>query len=378
MTPVRRKLLVVGSSLGEGGAQRVTSTLLQHLSRDALDIALCLFKPVIDFPVPDDVAVTTLFDRDVSIGAEPWLIPTALVRLRRALGEHRPDVVLSVIDQVNLLVAVALRSLRVPVRWIARVGTNPDYQGTAQRLAAGRAYRRADRVIANAAGLARALAALYPRVADRITHLANPTDFARIDALAALPPSHARDRHGGDPPRSLIVAVGRLVPEKRPDLLVEAAAALKPRRRFELWICGDGPLTGRVERQIRVRGLQDQVRLLGFCRNPYAILAQADAFVMTSDIEGLPNGLIEAQGLGVPAVATDCPHGPGEIILHGETGFLAPVGDSGAVAEALDKLLSDDARRAEMGRVAAQRTRARYSVESLMATWDQLVTGRLP
>lgn len=370
MTDVRRKLLVVNSSLGEGGAQRVTSTILQHLSRDALDIHLCLFKRVVDFPLPDDVRVTALFDRDVSLGAQPWLVPAALIRLRRAISELEPDVVLSMIDQVNLVVAVALRSVRQPVRWIARAGANPDCQSRAQRLFAAWAYRHADLVIANAEGLARRVATLHPGVADRVAHLANPTDFARIDELAASPPSRTRDRS-----RPLIVAVGRLVREKRPDLLIEAAAALKCQRRFQMWICGGGPMTERLQEQIRARELDEDVTLLGFCDNPYAILAQADAFVMSSDFEGLPNGLIEAQGMGIPAVSTDCCYGPNEIIEHGETGFLVPVGDAAAIADSLHRMLSDEERRADMGRAAARRARGRYAADVLIEKWDQLVAG---
>lgn len=373
MTRSRRKLLVVSSSLGEGGAQRVTSTLLRHLSRDTFDIRLCLFKRVIEFSMPENVPVTTLLDRDLSLSARPWLVPGALLRLRREIIETRPDVVFSVIDQVNLVVAVALAGVRPRARWIARAGANPDCQSGAQRLCARWAYRHADAVVANAAGLARGLTELYPGAAERIVHLANPIDFDRLDELAAVSPARSRDQA-----KPLIVSVGRLVKEKRPDLLVEAAARLKRRRPFELWICGDGPMTAALRDQIRALELDRDVTLLGFCNNPYAILAQADAFVMTSDFEGLPNGLIEAQGLGVPAVSTDCRYGPSEIMVHGETGFLVRLGDPEAVADSLDLMLSDDERRAEMGRASVQRVRSRYAVDVLIEKWERLLVGSPP
>jgi glycosyltransferase involved in cell wall biosynthesis len=369
MPRARRKLLIVSSSLGEGGAQRVTSTLLTHLSPETLELRLCLFKPVIDYALPEVVSVTSLLDGDASLGSQPWLIPVALLRLRREIAATRPDVVLSMIDQVNLLTAAALTGLPRRPRWIARAGSNPACQTAAQRSLARWAYRRADAIIANAAGLGRRIAELYPDVAARIVHLPNPIDFDHVDRLAAADP---RPR---DPSRPVLVFVGRLVKEKRPDLLIDAAAELARRRRFVLQICGDGPLAGDLRRQIRALGLDDSVEMLGFQSNPYAIVARADVFVMTSQHEGLPNALIEAQGLGIPAVSSRCPFGPEEIIDDGETGRLVAVGDPLAVADAVDELLADERLRAEMGRTAAARIRARYSVQSLVGRWEKLLAG---
>jgi len=365
----RRKLLVVSPSLGEGGAQRVASTLLGHLPRERFDIELCLFKNVIEFAMPSEIPVTSLLDRDVSLGRKPWLVPGALFRLRSAIASFDPDVVLSVIDQANLVVAAALVGSK-RCRFVGRAGANPANQSRTQQLLAALAYRMTDAIVANAAGLAKGLNRRYGGLEHKVVHLPNPIDFERIDALASEPPARTHDGS-----RPLIIFVGRLVAEKRLDVLIEAAAALRQRRDFELWICGGGPLTGAVRSQIRALGLERDVALLGFCDNPYSLCRQADAFVMTSDSEGLPNGLIEAQGLGLPAVATDCDYGPSEIIEHGSTGFLAPVDDAAAIADRLDALIADASARTEMGRAAGRRARSLYGVDVLIERWQRLLEG---
>ncbi len=77
--------------------------------------------------------------------------------------------------------------------------------------------------------------------------------------------------------------------------------------------------------------------------NPYAYLARASLFVLSSRWEGLPTVLIEALCCGTPVVSTDCPSGPQEILRGGQFGRLVPVGDADALAQAIDAALADNA-----------------------------------
>lgn len=367
----RLKVLVVSNSLGEGGAQRVTSTLLGALSRERFEPHLCLIKNKVTFPLPADVPVevfTDLSDQPIARAAmrRPWIVPAALSRLTRHIDELRPDVVLSMIDQINCATGTALRFCRHPARWIARIGANPDREHWAQRLWARWAYRRADAVVVNARALVDGFARVYPDTRDRLHHLANPIDFDRLERLSADPFELA------PPPNVPVVAfVGRLTWRKRPDVLIHAFARAREQRPMALWICATGPLEQELRSEIEHHGLSDSVRLLGFCDNPFAVLERADLFVLTSDVEGLPNALIEAQGLGLPAVSTDCPYGPNEIIEHGVTGLLTPTGDSDALADAMLDILSDDSRRRAMGKAAAIRARKRYGIAAVVPAWER-------
>jgi glycosyltransferase involved in cell wall biosynthesis len=99
----------------------------------------------------------------------------------------------------------------------------------------------------------------------------------------------------------------------------------------------------------------------------------ATLFVMTSDHEGLPNALIEAQGLGIPAVSTHCLYGPEEIIEHGKTGLLTEVGDSKSIATATEKILTDKPLLAAMGKAAKLRSRQLFDKTVLIPKWEKML-----
>jgi glycosyltransferase involved in cell wall biosynthesis len=111
-----------------------------------------------------------------------------------------------------------------------------------------------------------------------------------------------------------------------------------------LVILGWGALQAELEAQVNELGLGDAVALLGYVENPYAYMARATTFVLSSAWEGLPTVLIEAMAIGIPVVSTDCPSGPAEILNHGKYGTLVPVGDSDALAQAIVEVLEGSRR----------------------------------
>ena len=112
---------------------------------------------------------------------------------------------------------------------------------------------------------------------------------------------------------------------------------------------------------------------LGFVENPHAIMASADLFLLTSDYEGLPNALIEAQALGVPAISTDCPTGPREIVEEGVTGLLVPVRDAHALSAAVSKLLENVDLRQSMSVAAIASMEKRFALDVVMDDWQALL-----
>ena len=141
----------------------------------------------------------------------------------------------------------------------------------------------------------------------------------------------------------------------------------------ELVLCGDGPLLNRHKQLAGELDLQGRVHFLGHCRNPFPLLAAADLFVFSSEAEGLPNALIEAQGLGLCAVATRCDFGPEEIVIDGLTGRLVPVNDAAALAAAITRLLLNPALRKTMGRAASEQARRRFESGPICAAWEALI-----
>jgi glycosyltransferase involved in cell wall biosynthesis len=329
--------------------------------------------------LPADVPCTVLNDaegedpsRDVPLArkalSRPWIVWKTIRRLRHHLDDLRPHVVVSNINQVNCVTASALRGASHQPAWIARVGNNPAQEDRWTSLWARSSYLRAHQIVANSYRLAENVALRYTNHGRQVRVIGNPTDFELIDNLTQESSScQSEDAY------PVLMSVGRLAKQKRPDVLLDAFTLVRRRIPAHLWVCGDGPMREALQREIVFRGLDASVRLFGFCNNPYPLMRQAAVFALTSDYEGLPNALIEAQGLGVPAVATRCDYGPDEVIQQGRTGYLVAPGNAQAVAEAVVKLLKNSARRLEMGRAAARRARRLYDAATLVAQWEDLL-----
>ncbi len=359
----RIRLLAVTHSLSGGGAERFVATLAGGLDRGRFEVAIASATAGRTYELPADVEVFPLGYRGLAS------LPGTVWRLRQLVCAWRPDVVLSNVLSTSCLAGAALAGLAPRPRWLVRIGNAPRQADPRwQRAWARWAYRRADLAVANSRGLVPAVEAAYPALAGRVRWVANPTDFTGLGAKAAAPPAVVRSGAG-----SLLVWMGRLVPQKRPDLLLAAFAQVCRELPARLWICGEGPLASALQAQARELGIADVVDFLGFVGNPFALLSQADLFVLSSDFEGLPNALIEAQGLGLAAVATRCPYGPDEIVVDGETGLLVPPGDAAALAAAALALLRDPARRQRMGEAAQRQARARFAVEPLLGQWQALL-----
>ena len=127
----------------------------------------------------------------------------------------------------------------------------------------------------------------------------------------------------------MVVAMGRLSPEKGFDLLIDAFARLAAQHAdWRLEIAGEGPERDALQRQIDAAGLQPQVQLVGWVSDPERFLSRSALFVMSSRYEGFPVALLEAMACGVPVISFDCDSGPREIIRPDVDGVLVPAGDT--------------------------------------------------
>ncbi|NLO89188.1 MAG: glycosyltransferase, partial [Clostridia bacterium] len=137
----------------------------------------------------------------------------------------------------------------------------------------------------------------------------------------------------GQPP--VILSAGRLTAAKDFPTLIHAFARVRAERLARLMILGEGEERPNLESLVRELGLESDVSMPEFVENPYAYMARAAVFVLSSAWEGFGNVLVEAMAVGTPVVSTDCPSGPAEILEGGKWGKLVPVGDVEKLAKAL-------------------------------------------
>jgi glycosyltransferase involved in cell wall biosynthesis len=170
----------------------------------------------------------------------------------------------------------------------------------------------------------------------------------------------------------LLVAVGNLYSVKGHRYLIEAMGMLRGRYpRLHLAICGRGELGDALSALAREKGLAGRVHLLGLRSDVAAILSGADTFVLPSLSEGLPLALLEAMFARRPIVASAV----GEVsavLEQGEAGLLVEPGNAGALAAALDRLLSDANLASALGARAARRADAEYQVTQMVRRYAQI------
>ena len=171
----------------------------------------------------------------------------------------------------------------------------------------------------------------------------------------------------------LWVAVGRLEPQKAYPNLFHALKQLEGgNTKVALLVAGQGRLHRDLGLLITSLGLDDQVRLLGLRKDVPVLLSAADAFVLASSWEGLPNVLMEALAVATPAVATSV-GGVEELLQAGETGYTAPPNDPEALAGAMRRMMDHSAQeRAAMGKKGQAFVRERYALERVVDIWEVL------
>lgn len=166
------------------------------------------------------------------------------------------------------------------------------------------------------------------------------------------------------PRDKFLLCVGRIIPTKR---MIDLVAALRiVRQRFPQWrlvIVGDGPLLEQLQGQIAEAGLSDEIFLAGRGQNLVPLLCCADLFVFPSEVEGLPNAVIEAGLAGLPIVACNAP-GVKDVIHHEETGLLVETRNPEAFAAAIINLFEHPDKAQRLATLAQQRMIAEYSTEA--------------
>jgi GalNAc-alpha-(1->4)-GalNAc-alpha-(1->3)-diNAcBac-PP-undecaprenol alpha-1,4-N-acetyl-D-galactosaminyltransferase len=358
-------LVFVISELSGGGAQRVLVSLVKGLAARGHRITVVtIFGRELDFfALPEGVQRVALGLGGDTVGLTAKLTANArrAAALRRAIRRARPDAVVSLLGQTNVMTLAATAGLGVPV--IVAEHTDPFREPLGRPWNALRrmSYGRASRVISVNA----AIDGYFGWIAgEKRAVIPNPVDLAELAADAPAlewPWPHA------------IVAMGRLAPEKGFDLLIEAFAHVAGRvADWGLAILGEGPLRGELEALVAARGLGGRVMLPGAVASPGSTLRRAELFVLSSRWEALPMALIEAMASGLPVIATECMGSPADWIRPGRNAEVVPKEDAPRLAAAMVELIQNPAQRQRLGAEAAQSVRP-FDLERIVDLWENLL-----
>lgn len=300
----------------------------------------------------------------------------------RVLRERRPCVV-HTRNIATLECQLAAWAARVPVRMHGEHGWDVnDLHGSSRRYAWLRRMVRpfVHHQVALSRRTARYLQDVIRVAPSRVTELCNgvdvdrfaPSEAGRSGALLREAPDGWKQAE--DP--FVVGTVGRLATVKNQRLLCEAFLALREanpsfRRHGRLLIVGDGPDHGMLEDMLRSAGAFDAAWFAGERGDVPAWLGLMDLFCLPSLAEGISNGILEAMACGLPVVATDV-GGNAELVEHGVTGCLVNDFDAASMASAIDTYFSDRDRRTAHGQAARARAVARFSLTTMVASYESL------
>lgn len=351
-----------------GGAERAMLRLAVGMKEEGRNVVLVLVQAVGDYlqDVPDDLPLVNLNQSSV-FGAIP--------ALAKWIATNKPARILAALTHVNIAVIAAAKLARYKGPIFVSERNQISEKAAAARSMREKityrltpaAYRRCDGIIAVSNGVAQDLVSFAHLDQAKVHYVHNPVYDEKILARAAEAAPHPW-LASADRASPVIIAVGRLHPQKDFPTLIKAFFELRAKRPARLIIFGEGSERALLERLVEGNAFAKDVSLPGFCKNPFAAMARADLQVLSSRWEGFPNVLVEGMSCGAAVVATDCPSGPQEILDGGRYGPLVPVGDvlglSCAMAQALDN--------PQAGAIASERAKI-FSVKNAARRYLELL-----
>lgn len=347
--------------MGSGGAERVISVLSNSFVEKGHTVHIAqLIQSESFYPLDERV---TLSDMSISIRRTNQLVALwdqarfffkGVRYIKREIKQKHPDVVIAFMRQSGIMMWVA-RMFGCKTKLICSERNDPTAQNALVRFIMRRVYKSSDLLVCQG----QAVSDYFSSVKNKVV-IPNPINGETLaDRAEALV--------------SRVVAVGRLDKQKNFELLIKSFASVQPNvPEYRLDIYGEGPQRNLLQNLIDSKNMQKHICLCGAKKNVQELIADAELFVMSSDYEGFPNALLEAMSIGLPVISTDFSTGIARELIESENGLIVPVGDQEAMTKAIAELLSDDERRARMGKCNRAKCEKFY-IPQIIEKWEDAI-----
>ncbi|QDV18163.1 GalNAc-alpha-(1-_4)-GalNAc-alpha-(1-_3)-diNAcBac-PP-undecaprenol alpha-1,4-N-acetyl-D-galactosaminyltransferase [Gimesia panareensis] len=373
-----RRITITVPSLSLGGAEGVAAMMANHWAAEGDQVTLI----TLDSAETDTFKLVPEVQRfALAMMRDSGNLFQAVVnnrrrvqKLRSAITESKPEVVISLTDRMNVLTLLATGKSRYPVIVSERSDPRHHPMGRVWSFLRKRTYPLAAAVVVQTQGVADFCRTWLPST--RVEVIPNAVPASRSSGIPVVTEEIVKAR-----PASLVVlGMGRLSHEKGFDMLIDAFSNLA--HDFPDWklrILGEGPMRETLQATIDQRGLQDRIELPGWVADPERALDQGDLFVLPSRYEGFPNALLQAMSRGLSCISFNCESGPADIAREGLPVGLVSAGNVSELTERMQESMLDKTVRLETALQSLQVTQ-RFSLERYFQSWDQLIeqtlTGR--
>lgn len=332
-----KKLAIYLPDLSGGGVERMRLALIPYFQNAGYQIDLVLQQKqgALVPQIPGGVTV-------IDLASSSTL--RSFPKLWGYWHRKKPDVFLSALGHNNLLACFIKSVSQTKTRLI--VSQHNAMSAEVERgswkykllpLLSKYLLPCADSIIAVSNGVADDLANCCSIARHRISTIYNPVIDNGFDDRAQKEVNHPWFNQNET---SVILAAGRLTPQKDFATLIRAFSILRRTMTAKLLILGEGEQRSELEFLITELGLGQDIQLIGYCQNPLPYMRQASLFVLSSRYEGFGNVLVEALACGTPVISTDCPHGPAEICSGLPYDALCEVGQPEKLAKLMIRTLN--------------------------------------
>ena len=358
MESKNKRVAFLINGLPMGGAERVISTIANHLSKRGIDVKLITLK--------DSISAYRLEKAVEVVSANCNLNGGIINKLSNVLKVHsfyrkyisltRPDVIIAFLIQPSFL-AIIEKMLGLKYPLIVSERSDPFTRKKSLQRICNILYAHANCIVCQGDRVKKYYRQIGAKYSCEV--IPNPIN----DECVADYVAENREKR--------IIAVGRLSSEKNHQLLIEGFATIAqrfPKHRVEIY--GKGPLQEKLQKRIDELGMSDKIFLMGTRSNLMKELHDSCLFVMPSNNEGFPNALIEAMASGIPVICTDFPTGIArEVIQDGENGFVIPVMDKDALIDRMIRILSQPELQKLFGK-NARMIRDQFNIDKITNKWE--------
>jgi len=358
------KLMLVIPTLDRAGAEKQLTLLATRLPKDRFDVSVCTLTRGGYYEQELNAAGVPVHHIDKQMKVDPL----AYFRLKRQFQKVRPDIVHTWLFAANSYGRRAAYAAGVPTIICGERCVDPwkvSHEHWIDRLL----DRQTKRIAVNSSGIVD----FYQE------HGRDPNKFVVIPnglSIDTNPPDQSKEAIWNSlnlpPDAQIMLAVGRLWPQKRTKDLIWATEILKRvRDDAYLVIAGDGPQRSRLERYAQQVTIDDRVRFAGHRADVADLMKHASVFLLASGYEGQSNALMEAMSYGVPSVVSDIA-GNRELIQHEQNGYLVDVGQRTEFSKFANYLLADESLRKQIGQAAKSTIADNFTVSQMVERYAQL------
>ena len=344
-----------------GGSERIMVDVLNHFVREGKEVHLIIFH---SGGILREQLDSSIVIHDLNVTS----VKNGMLKLFKELYTIKPNIVFSGIGHLNIALAPFIPLLKIVLpnsHWVSRetnIASIKNKKSKHPKLfdwLYKNLYKNYDVIIAQSEDMRSDLKLHYPATSPKTIVINNPINTKRVKLLS----------NEYEVPKINLINVGVLRQAKRHDLMLEVFSKLPSN--YHLTLVGNGEEEERLKHLSNELGVNERISFEGYKSNPYPYMKSADLFLLTSEHEGFPNVLLEANLLGLPIVAFACPGGITEIIQEGINGFSVKNGDVDKMVDTIKKAMDYKFNRENISKL----TQERYAQEVIIEKYREVFYG---